>query len=100
MFIIIISLFQLSVVGLPVEKGEEATYKEMGATPHRPSSRRAGRFSAPSHPARRPVGREHSGEHMPAALLVPSGAPSRMAVCHKRVSQACVTSGRGNGGAR
>ena len=45
MFIIIISLFQLSVVGLPEEKGEEAAYEEMGATPHRPSSRRAGRFS-------------------------------------------------------
>ena len=45
MFIIIISLFQLSVVGLPVEGVEEPTYEEMGETPHRPSSRRAGRFS-------------------------------------------------------
>ena len=38
MYIIIISLFQLSVVGLPV--GRENTYEEMGETP-----RRAGRFS-------------------------------------------------------
>ena len=45
MFIIIISLFQLSVVGLPVEGVEEPTYEEMGETPHRPSSRRAGRFN-------------------------------------------------------
>ena len=45
MYVIIISLFQLSVVGLPAEKGEEAAYEEMGATPHRPSSRRAGRFT-------------------------------------------------------
>ena len=42
MFIIIISLFQLSVVGLP-ERRENA-YEEMD-TPHRPLSRRAGRFS-------------------------------------------------------
>jgi hypothetical protein len=37
MYLIIISLFQLSVVGLPVE-GEEATYEEM-ATPVRPNIR-------------------------------------------------------------
>jgi len=44
MYVIIISLFQLSVVGLPAEKGEEAaTYVEM-ETPRRPSSLRAGRF--------------------------------------------------------
>ena len=38
-------MFQLSVVGLPVEGVEEPTYEEMGETPHRPLSRRAGRFS-------------------------------------------------------
>ena len=42
MFIIIISLFQLSVVGLPERR--ENVYEEM-ETPHRPLSRRAGRFS-------------------------------------------------------
>ena len=45
MFIIIISLFQLSVVGLPMEREEEAVYEDMGDTPRRPSSRRAGRFT-------------------------------------------------------
>ena len=41
MYVIIISLFQLSVVGLPVEREEEETvYEDMGETP-----RRAGRFS-------------------------------------------------------
>ena len=43
MYVIIISLFQLSVVGLPVE--EEGTYEDMGDTPARPLSHRAGRFS-------------------------------------------------------
>ena len=38
-------MFQLSVVGLPVEGVEEPTYEEMGETPRRPPSRRAGRFS-------------------------------------------------------
>jgi len=42
---VIISLFQLSVVRLPAEREEEAaTYVEMGDTPRRPSSLRAGRF--------------------------------------------------------
>ena len=41
MYVIIISLFQLRVVGLPVEREEEETvYEDMGETP-----RRAGRFS-------------------------------------------------------
>ena len=46
MYVIIISLFQLSVVGLPVEREEEeAVYEDMGETPRRPLTRRAGRFS-------------------------------------------------------
>ena len=37
-------MFQLSVVGLPVEGVEDATYVDM-ETPRRPSSLRAGRFT-------------------------------------------------------
>jgi len=43
MYLIFISLFQLSVVGLPVER-EENHYEDM-STPARPQSRRAGRFA-------------------------------------------------------
>jgi len=40
---VIISWFQLSVVGLPAER-EENLYEDM-ETPHRPRTRREGRFS-------------------------------------------------------